>query len=239
VRAASAKAPDLRAAPRRGSASGARSTRSITPQPASAPRAGIPSASSLRLAPAAPMSCACTRAAASRRGRTTSRLVQRALLARVPAHQGAHQRHARRGDPARARTARAAARPPHPLSTRAARSSYAPTPSWSSSCGNSAGRSSSGSAASASAKRCASWSLATPCSSRRSSPGRHHVQGALRLTRAGRGRAGRRMAGPGGCRCEPARARAAAGVRLSGMAENQDERFYEDERYFRPQGKAG
>ena len=38
------------------------------------------------------------------------RLLQRARLARVPAHQGAHQRHARRRDPARARTPRPAAR---------------------------------------------------------------------------------------------------------------------------------
>jgi len=86
------------------------------------------------------------------------------------------------------------------------------------------------SAASASAKRCASWSLATPCSSRRSSPGRASRARRSSLTRAGRGRAGRPNGWPRWlARCEPARARAAAGVGYPDAAENQDERFYEDD----------
>ena len=162
-----------------------------------------------------------------------ARSLQRARLARLSAHQGAHQRDARRGDPARGRPARPAARPADDLRRgrrhRAVRRPRAPFAA----AGDAAGRSCSGRSATGCARRCASSSSATRCWSRRWSrwPGITckvivAVRRGISMPQAATGSA----AAPG------ASPRDLAPLPVFGYPGwvAQDARFYDDTRYFRP-----
>jgi len=149
---------------------------------------------------------------------------------RVPAHQGGIN--AMHAAAIRGGGQRGGARPPHPL-RQAARSSYAPTPSWSSSCGNPLEGALLG-APRAHRPSDAFGPWPRPCSKQALEPGRASRQGALRLTERDRTRRPRMAAQVAAMR---ARAVAPLPVRYQG---GRDQTIgSRDERYFRPQGKAG